>query len=87
MRKIQGDYIKQYRNAHQDMAKYVVQEMFLKAVGSSQDNIEPHYLCPKRRGGAGDGGNEPTTPQEGSPEEVKKKEKERNYVHVHVSIV
>ena len=81
MRNIQGDYIKQYRNAHQDMAKYVVQEMFLKAVGSSQDNTEPHYRSPKRRGGAGDGGSEPTTPQEDSPEEVKKK-KERNYPNV-----
>ena len=41
MRRIQGEYIKQYRNAHQDQANYVVQEMFLKAVGSTEESADP----------------------------------------------
>ena len=35
MCRIQGEYIKQYRNAHQNQANYVVQEMFLKAVSGT----------------------------------------------------
>ena len=41
MRRIQGEYIKQYRNAHQDQANYVVQEMFLKAVGNAEESTVP----------------------------------------------
>ena len=37
MQRIQGDYIKQYHNTHQDMANYVVQEMFLRAVGGTAE--------------------------------------------------
>ena len=44
MKKIQGEYIKQYRNAHRDQANYVVQEMFLRAVGASED--EPQKKTP-----------------------------------------
>jgi hypothetical protein len=41
MRRIQGDYLQQYRNAHQDQANYVVQEMFLKAVGTGEEDAVP----------------------------------------------
>lgn len=37
MRRIQGDYIKQYRNAHTDQADYIVQDMFLKAVTTTDE--------------------------------------------------
>ena len=47
MRKIQGEYIKQYRNAHQAQAEYVVQEMFLKAVGGAEKVKSP--VAPPRK--------------------------------------
>ena len=42
MRRIQGDYIKQYHNAHQNQADYIIQDMFLKAVTSTDETDEPH---------------------------------------------
>ena len=45
MRQIQGEYIKQYRSAHQDQAEYVLQDMFLKAVSSTE---EEHTTLPKK---------------------------------------
>ena len=49
MRKIQGEYVKHYRNAHQAQAEYVVQEMFLKAVGGLGDEKERVPVAPPRR--------------------------------------
>ena len=49
MRKMQGDYIKQYRNAHQAQAEYVVQEMFLKAVGVSEETKKNPVPHPRRK--------------------------------------
>ena len=42
MRRIQGDYIKQYHNAHQNQADYIIQDMFLKAVTATEETDEPH---------------------------------------------
>ena len=49
MRKIQGEYIKQYRNAHQAQAEYVVQEMFLKAVGGLGEEKKSPVAPPRKK--------------------------------------
>ena len=90
MQRIQGDYIKQYHNTHQDMANYVIQEMFLRAVGGTAEEKDSssHYSRPRRRraptpgsSGDGDGGPPPVTPRDKESPENKKK-LDRNYPNV-----
>ena len=82
--------IKQYHNTHQDMANYVVQEMFLRAVGGTAEekDTSSHYSRPRRRraptpgsSGDGDGGPPPVTPRDKESPENKKK-LDRNYPNV-----
>ena len=50
MCQIQGDYLKQYRNAHQNQADYIVQEMFLRAVDASEEeDSTPAVPAPRER--------------------------------------
>ena len=49
MHQIQGDYLRQYRNAHLEQADYVVQDMFLRAVGEPEVVAEKSPVAPPRR--------------------------------------